>query len=358
MEFFGKCFDDFAKYLEIDGQKHDFLRNEYEIIYEYLIELLRRDILIGPFVVFNKTNGKTFLTDLMLDLSRSFYIKAFARGLYLSLNLANNSKLRNHQFFNSQGYLNSSHLKSCIRLALCKGFEKMGCFVRGPSSDIYELTMDDKDIYGLRVIAASENNILYITLRVLVKFTTNLAATLQPYPASSFKRDWLPMLPSWGPGAFDVSMPHMEERILKNSTNLIAVIRLLEHMSDSKKHYLKHLKCGFWWSAFYDEISHKKWKYKIDPACLFIGIIQRARRYFESKKYPFYWNANIDMLKYFTSSTPQMKTRNSLNNILNDVLNMKRDETLCFEDILNYFDLNILSDVYHIDNFGPSKYFE
>lgn len=91
----------------------------------------------------------------------------------------------------------------------------MGCFVRGHTSDIYELTIDEYTS-KLYVKATSENNSLFIILYVLVKFTTNLVATLQSHPTNPLKRDWLLLLPCCDLNAFNVSTPHAEQKILKD----------------------------------------------------------------------------------------------------------------------------------------------
>uniref|UniRef100_A0A1A9UP12 Uncharacterized protein n=1 Tax=Glossina austeni TaxID=7395 RepID=A0A1A9UP12_GLOAU len=178
--------------------------------------------------------GKTFHTDIILHLSRRFYIKASILEPYICLSLENcsNKSYRTHPFFNIQGYLNAYRLKRFIWCILNKGLENMGCFVRGHTSDIYELTIDE-DTYKLCVKTTSENNSLFIILRVLVKFATNLVATLQPHPTNPLKRDWLLLLPSCESNAFTVSMPHAEQKILKDPTNLVVVIRLLERLAGS-----------------------------------------------------------------------------------------------------------------------------
>uniref|UniRef100_A0A1B0C5W4 Uncharacterized protein n=1 Tax=Glossina palpalis gambiensis TaxID=67801 RepID=A0A1B0C5W4_9MUSC len=83
-----------------------------------------------------------------------------------------NKTYRTHPFFNIEGYLKASSgvfSKEALRI------------------------WDTSKLY---VKATSENNSLFIMLRVLVKLTTNLVTFLQTLPTYALKRDWLVLLPS------------------------------------------------------------------------------------------------------------------------------------------------------------------
>ncbi|KAI8118158.1 hypothetical protein FF38_02644 [Lucilia cuprina] len=363
--------NNFIKYFNhlIDYQNQSLpdnkLYRDYIIIYDYLMDLLQKDDVIGKFLVRRKQQASNINADILLDLTKLFNARSYVHEPFLCLTLegCDNKQFINilHPFCNRNLSIVSRNITKNIWLALQRGLSRMGTFVRGFQGDIYELSISSKNYNDNYIIinAYNEDISLNINLRILIKFTNHLnnERKSQPYPKHELNKEWFALVPRRESFTYEVCFPQLELELKHKCSKLVLILRLLRFLFEKHKQ-LSRLDVGFVEAIIYSEYLENVRglkNFKQDYMFYFKGALTRIFNAFETKKSPYFWNERFNLVKYFDNICLVSTLLRHLNIMFTNFNSIKKNESLTYEEFFEFFDFKMDPFSYEVDQFGIFK---
>ncbi|XP_065369028.1 uncharacterized protein LOC135961457 [Calliphora vicina] len=342
------------------------LIRDYVIIYDYLMDILEKDEIVAKFLVRKKQQTSSINADILLDLTNLFNTRSYVHEPFLCLTLeGRDNKLFEHilhPFCNKKRSIVSRYITKRIWMALNQGLTYIGAFVRGYQGDIYELSLSSRnysDCY-VRINAYNDDVSLNICLRILIKYLQNPNSEhylAKPYPVHELNREWLALVPRRSCSMFEVCLPKLENEIKQLCFKLVMILRLFRFLFEKHKQ-LYRLDTGFLESIVYSEYMYNIRGGTKDSQgydYFFKNVQTRINDALKNKKYPYFWNERLNLIKYFDNNCLVTTLLHDFNIIFKQFNNMKKKDSLKYEEFFEFFDFKMEPFSYEVDQFGIFK---
>lgn len=370
-----------AKTLLVEEETRSYLEKDFEIIRSYVIDILKKDPIIGKMFTNTKYSASSFNCSVLLDLSQFITLGAIKTKYPSFIRLIQRGRnrvdgMQKLPFFSSGDNIAGGIITNIVKGLLEQGLNFSGCFVRGHMGDIYELdlynetkNLNNNNNYDGRdgewqnnyimLRASSGEMTLNIRLRVLIKFCSNDSPNdLLPQPTHNLKMIWLAAADCRYMEYFTLCAPLTERELAASPNNVIAMRLLCSLLAANKIYAIRknHLE-SITYELIYARAAKGANKPMENVLDIIIACLRRLVYYFDQKRFPYYWDTKENLLSLIRNQTHILYTQTRLRVLLTNMSNMRRKHEVTYEEVESFFGVHTNADVCNVDDFGVYRYF-